>query len=152
MAIERTLVVIKPDGKKRKLTGLAIDRLDQSNLEMVAAKVVKVDRELAEQHYAALKGKPFFENLVKFFLGEFHGFKTCRLLALIYEGENAVAEVRRIVGATNPEEADPHSIRGSFGKINPKNGIMENVIHASGNTEDAKREIALWFGEGNIES
>lgn len=151
MAIERTLVVIKPDGKKRKLTGLAIDRLEQSDLEMIAAKIVKVDRQLARQHYAALKEKPFFETLIKFFIGEFHGFKTCRLLAMIYQGEDAIAKVRKIVGATNPQEADPRSIRGSFGKINPENGNIENVIHASANIEDAKREISLWFGTDNID-
>ncbi|NLI10158.1 MAG: nucleoside-diphosphate kinase [Elusimicrobia bacterium] len=148
--MEKTLVLIKPDGQKRKLTGLAIDRLERSELELIAAKVVPVTRKLAEEHYEALKGKPFFENLVRFFLGEFHGIKNCKLLALVYKGENAVAEVRKIVGATNPEEADPKSIRGSFGKINPKNGIMENVIHASGNLEDAQREIALWFKKEDI--
>lgn len=150
MAVEKTLVLIKPDGQKRKLTGLAIDRLEHSGFEMVAAKVVPVTKQLAEAHYESLKDKPFFPNLIKFFMGEFHGIKNCKILALIYKGENAIAGVRSIVGATNPEEADPSSIRGSFGKISPATGIMENVVHASGNAADAEREIALWFNKDEI--
>lgn len=150
MAMERTLVLIKPDGQKRKLTGLVIDRLDHAGFEMIAARLVPVTRELAEAHYEALKDKPFFSNLIKFFMGEFHEIKNLKILALVYQGENVISEVRRVVGATNPEEANPSSIRGSFGRISSKTGIMENVVHASANAIDAEREIALWFRKEDL--
>ncbi|MEF3280963.1 MAG: nucleoside-diphosphate kinase [Elusimicrobiota bacterium] len=144
MPIEKTLLLIKPDAAKRKLTGLIIDRLENSGFEMVAAKLVKVSDSLARKHYEALKDQPFFENLIKYIKGEFHNIPNNKILALVYKGENVVAEMRKIVGKTNPEEADPTTIRGSFGRITT-NGQFENVIHASGNTEDAEREIKLWF-------
>ncbi len=144
MAIEQTLILIKPDGAARKLTGLAIDRLDASGLEMAAAKMVSVSEKLAREHYKDLSDKPFFENLIKYIRGEFHGFKDHRVLALVYRGEGAIALVRKVAGATNPEDAAPGTIRGSFGRVTTK-GQFENVIHASGNAADAAREVALWF-------
>ncbi|MDE1976476.1 MAG: nucleoside-diphosphate kinase [Elusimicrobia bacterium] len=144
MPTEQTLILIKPDGAARRLTGLAVDRLDAAGLEMAAAKMVSVSEDLARKHYQDLAGKPFFENLIRYIRGEFHGFKDHRILALVYRGEGAVARVRQIAGATNPEEAAPGTIRGSFGRVTTK-GQFENVIHASGNAADAAREIALWF-------
>ena len=144
MAIEKTLILIKPDGISRKLSGLTIDRLDNAGFEMIGAKVVSVSDELAHKHYAELKDKPFFENLMQFIQGEFHDTYKKKVLALVYQGENAIKEVRKTVGATNPEEADPTTIRGSFGRVSTK-GYYENVVHASGNEKDAERELALWF-------
>lgn len=144
MAIEKTLILIKPDGAKRRLTGLVIDRLDAAGLELVAAKVVSVSEDLAKEHYRDLKDKPFFPNLIRYIRGEFHGIKDQRILALVYQGENAVALVRQIAGATNPEQAAPGTLRGSFGRITT-DGQFENVLHASGNLADAEREVALWF-------
>lgn len=144
--IQQTLVLIKPDGLKKSLTGNVLTRLSETKLDIVAAKIVKVSRALAEEHYASLKGKPFFEDLIKYLMGEFHKKKV---MALVYWGEDAIDKVRKICGATNPEEADPVSIRGAYGRITTK-GVYENVIHASTNMEEAEREIKLWFSPDDI--
>lgn len=138
---EPTLVIIKPDGLIKSLTGNILTKLSDSKLTILAAKVKTVPRELAEQHYIALKDKPFYEEIVRYLMGEFH---TKRTMALVYYGTNAIRKVREICGATNPEEAAPGTIRGSFGRITTK-GVYENVIHASSDTKDAEREIKLWF-------
>lgn len=150
MPIERTLVLIKPDGMKRRLAGLAIDRLERSDLELIGAKVVSVTDELAREHYALLKNEPYFESAVKFIRGDFHGVSNRRVIAMVYKGEGAIKGVRAIVGATNPEEAAPGTIRGSFGRINSKGGYFENVVHASGNPAEAEREIKIWFKAGEL--
>jgi len=144
MAMEHTLILIKPDGAKRRLTGMVLDRLEAAGLTLAAAKVVSVSEELAREHYRDLKDKPFFENLIKYIRGEFHHIADNRIFALIIEGEDVIKHVRKIAGATNPEEAEPGTIRGSFGRITTS-GQFENVIHASGNKVDAEREIKLWF-------
>ncbi len=149
MAIEETLILIKPDGLYRKLTGLTIDRLDGSGLEMVGAKMVSVSEALAREHYKSLSDKPFFENLIKYIRGEFHGLKDSRVMAMVYRGEGAIAKVRQIAGATNPEQAAPGTIRGSFGRITTAQQF-ENVLHASSDPADAKREVALWFKPAEI--
>ena len=143
---EATLVVIKPDGIQKSLTGNVLTRLSETHLVILAAKIVIVSRELASVHYQHLKDKPFFEDLIKFIMGEYH---TNRTLALVYYGENAITKVREICGATNPEEAKPGTIRGSFGRITTK-GVFENVVHASSCREDAEREIKLWFNPDEI--
>lgn len=139
--IQSTLVLIKPDGLKKSLTGNVLTRLSETKLDIVGAKIVKVSRELAEKHYIMLKDKPFFEELLKYLMGEYHKKKV---LALVYYGEDAIQKVRNICGSTNPEEADPVSIRGAYGRITTK-GVYENVIHASTNKDEAEREIKLWF-------
>ncbi|MCX7642029.1 MAG: nucleoside-diphosphate kinase [Elusimicrobiales bacterium] len=149
MAKEKTLILIKPDAAVRKLTGLIIDRLENSGFEMVAAKLVKVTDDLARKHYDSLKNQPFFENLIRYIKGELHGIKNNKILALVYSGENVIYEIRKLVGSTNPEEAHPETIRGSFGRITTK-GQFENVIHASANKDDAEREIKLWFKDDEI--
>lgn len=149
MAIEQTLILIKPDGLFRRLTGLTIDRLDAAGLEMVAAKMVSVSEEHAREHYKALSDKPFFPNLIKYIRGEFHGLKDHRVLAMVYRGDNAIKRVREVCGATNPEQAAPGTIRGSFGRITTA-GQFENVIHASSDPVDAKREVELWFKPAEI--
>ncbi|MFA6078434.1 MAG: nucleoside-diphosphate kinase [Candidatus Omnitrophota bacterium] len=143
---QQTLVLIKPDGLKKSLTGNVLTRLSETKLDIVAGRIVKVSRELAEEHYSALKDKPFFEDLLKYLMGEFHKKKV---MALVYFGDDAIAKVRAICGSTNPEEADPVSIRGSYGRITTK-GVYENVIHASANPEDAEREIKLWFSPDEV--
>ncbi len=143
---ESTLVLIKPDGIQKSLTGNILTRLSETKLIIIAAKMVNVSRELAEEHYEHLKTKPFFGELIDYLMGEYH---TKRTLALVYFGENAIEKVRAICGATNPEEAVPGTIRGSFGRITTK-GIYENVIHASANSVDAAREIKLWFDDDEI--
>ena len=139
--LEQTLILIKPDGLKKSLTGNVLTRLSETKLDIVGAKIVRVSRELAEEHYRELKDKPFFEELVNYIMGEYHKKKV---MALVYWGEDAIQKVREICGKTNPEEADSVSIRGAYGRITTK-GVYENVIHASANPEDAEREIKLWF-------
>jgi nucleoside-diphosphate kinase len=151
MAIERTLVLIKPDGMQRHLAGLSIDRLDNTHLDMVGAKVVSVTEELARKHYALLEGhgvfadKKEYDQLINFIKGDYHGVSYRRVIALVYKGENAVKGIRAAVGVTNPEDASPDTIRGAFGRICRKFGYFENVVHASGNVEEAEREIGIWF-------
>ncbi len=140
--IEQTLVIIKPDGLKKSLTGNILTRLSETKLEIVAAKMVRVSKELAEEHYRHMKDKPFFNELIRYILGEFHDRR--KVMALVYWGEEAIGKVREICGATNPEEADPTTIRGSYGRITTK-GVYENAIHASRDPQDAEREIKLWF-------
>ena len=143
---QQTLVLIKPDGLKKSLTGNVLARLSETKLDIVAAKIVKVSRELAEAHYVHLKDKPFFGDLIKYLMGEYHKKKV---MALVYWGEDAIAKVRIVCGATNPEEADAVSIRGAYGRITTK-GVYENVIHASSDAKDAEREIKLWFSPEDI--
>lgn len=147
MANEATLILIKPDGLKRSLTGNILTRLSETKLEIVAAKMVRVSHELAAQHYEHLKDKPFFEDVLKYLMGEFHDRR--KVMALIYWGEGASAKCRALAGATNPEEADSVSIRGSYGRITTR-GVYENVIHVSASQSDAEREIKLWFEPDEI--
>ena len=143
---QQTLVLIKPDGLKKSLTGNVVTRLSETKLDIVAAKIVKVSRELAEQHYIMLKDKPFFDELLKYLMGEYHKKKV---MALVYWGEDAIKKVRQACGSTNPEEADPVSIRGAYGRITTK-GVYENIIHASANEPEAEREIKLWYQPDDI--
>jgi nucleoside-diphosphate kinase len=147
METQATLILIKPDGLKRSLTGNILTRLSETKLEIVAAKMVRVSRELAAEHYRHLKDKPFFEDVLRYLMGEFHDRR--KVMALIYWGEGAIAKCRSLAGATNPEEADSVSIRGSFGRITTR-GVYENVVHVSAIPEDAEREIKLWFDPDEI--
>ncbi|MCM8763066.1 MAG: nucleoside-diphosphate kinase [Candidatus Omnitrophica bacterium] len=144
---QATLILIKPDGLKKSLTGNILTRLSETKLEIVGAKMVRVQRELAEEHYKHLKDKPFFEELIKYIQGELHGRR--KVMALVYWGEDAIAKCRALAGATNPEEAEPTSIRGAYGRITTK-GLYENVIHVSSTPEEAEREIKLWFKPDEI--
>jgi len=139
--VNQTLVLIKPDGLKKSLTGNILTRLSETKLDIIGAKIVQVSRELAKEHYKYLAKKPFFEELLKYIMGHYHKKKV---MALVYWGEDAINKVRKICGSTNPEEADMISIRGQYGRITTK-GVYENVIHASENKKEAKREIKLWF-------
>ena len=141
-ATQQTLVLVKPDGLKKSLTGNILTRLSETKLEIVAAKICRVSRELAMAHYQHLQEQPFFSELIKYLQGDLH--ERRKAMAMVYWGPDAIKKVRDLAGATNPEEADPTTIRGSYGRITTK-GIYENVIHASTNPEDAEREIKLWF-------
>ncbi len=145
--IQETLVLFKPDWLIRSLTENILTRLSETKLEIVASKVTRVLREVAEEHYRELKGKPFYPELIRYLVGELHD--RHKVMALVYWGEDAIAKVREIAGATNPEEAAPTSIRGSFGRIRTS-GLFENVIHASSSEEEAQREIKLWFKPDEI--
>jgi len=155
---ERTLVLIKPDGLYKSLTGNIITTLSESKLKIVGAKIVKVTRELAESHYNTLKeglikkfgeeeGKKVFESTIEYIEGKFH---TDRVFALVYKGEDAVRKIRELAGETNPEKASPTSIRGKYGRINSQTKVFETVVHCSDTPENAKREIDLWFEKKEI--
>lgn len=144
---QAVLILIKPDGLKKSLTGNILTRLSETKLEIVAAKMVRVSRELAQEHYKHLKDKPFFEDLVKYIRGELHDRR--KVMALVYWGKEAIKKCRELSGATNPEEAEATSIRGSYGRITTS-GVYENVIHVSSNEEEAQREIKLWFRPDEI--
>lgn len=146
---EQTLVVIKPDGIKKSLTGNILTRLSETKLRIIGAKVLRVSKELAEKHYAHLQDKPFFDDVVKYICGEHHGPQYRRVMALVYDGENAIEKVRKLAGTTNPEEADPTSIRGQYGRLTTK-GLFENVVHCSANAAEAEQEIKLWFDPDEI--
>lgn len=142
MPAQATLVLIKPDAVKRGLTGAVLSRLDALQLEIIGAKAVRVSRELADAHYQNIRGKPFFEETVAHLRGCLHG--TEGVLAFVFWGEDAIARVRELAGATHPEKADPSSIRGSLGRMTAA-GLMENVLHASSDPQEAEREVRLWF-------
>lgn len=145
--IEKTLVLIKPDGLQKSLTGNILTRLSETKLEIVAAKITRVSKELAEEHYQHMKDKPFFPDLIRYIRGELH--ERRKVMAMVYWGEEAISKVRTLAGATNPEEAEPVSIRGAYGRITTK-GVYENVIHTSREPEEAEREIKLWFNPDEI--
>lgn len=142
MAKGATLVIIKPDAIKRGLAGAVLSRLDELQLEIIGAKVVRVSRELAEEHYKQIRTKPFFEETVAHLQGTLHGVTA--VLAFVYWGEEAIERVRRLTGATHPEKAEPTSIRGALGRMTTS-GLMENVLHASSTVAEAEREVRLWF-------
>lgn len=144
---QAVLILIKPDGLKKSLTGNILTRLSETKLEIVAAKMVRVSKALAENHYRHLKDKPFFAEIIKYLQGELHDRK--KVMALVYWGEDAIKKCRELAGSTNPEEADPTSIRGSYGRITTS-GVYENVIHVSSDVPDAEREIKLWFQPDEI--
>lgn len=144
---QSVLILIKPDGLKKSLTGNILTRLSETKLEIVAAKMVRVSKELAEEHYKHLKDKPFFGEIIKYLQGDLHDRK--KVMALVYWGSNAITKCRDLAGATNPEEAESTSIRGSYGRITTS-GIYENVVHVSSNPSEAEREIKLWFAPDEI--
>ena len=135
MPTERTLVLIKPDAMQRGLAGEILVRLERRGLVLRGADLVHVDRDLAERHYAEHREKPFFEELVEF-------ITSGPTLALVLEGESAIAVVRTTMGATNPVEAAPGSIRGDLALAMP-----DNLVHGSDSAVSARREIELWFGD-----
>jgi len=130
---ERTLVLIKPDGVQRLLTGRILARYEDRGLKIVGLKLIQVSRDLAERHYAVHREKPFFTGLVDFII-------SAPLVAAVLEGPNAIAVVRAMNGATRPHEAEPGSIRGDFALE-----TAQNLVHASDGAETATAEIALWF-------
>ena len=132
-ASERTLVLVKPDGVQRQLIGRILSRYEDRGLKIVALKLVRVDRDLAERHYAVHRGKPFFEGLVEF-------ITSAPLVALALDGPNAISVVRAINGATRPHEAAPGTIRGDFALE-----TAQNIVHASDGPESAETELAIWF-------
>ncbi len=139
---EPVLVIIKPDGISKGLLGAIFSKFSEADLEIIAIKIRRATREIAEKHYDHIKSEPFFKGVIDYFLGV--GYKRKEILAVIYYGEGALKKCRKIAGATNPEEAHPFSVRGCYGRITTK-GLYENVVHVSSDKKEAKREIQLWF-------
>jgi len=133
VAVETTLVLIKPDAMRRGLAGEILGRFERRGLSVRAAELVRVDRDLAERHYAEHSEKPFFGELVEF-------ITSSPTLALALAGEGAIAQVRATMGATNPADAAPGTIRGDLALSMP-----DNLVHGSDSPESAARELALWF-------
>jgi nucleoside-diphosphate kinase len=136
--MERSLVLVKPDAIQRALAGQIISRLETKGLKIVAAKMLHVDRNLAERHYAIHKGKPFFDDLVDFIV-------SSPLIAIVFQGENAVRIIRQMMGDTDPAKAPSGTIRGDFGI-----DIGHNLVHGSDSPENAHEEIDLFFSAEEI--
>lgn len=131
--MERSLILVKPDAFARNLSGEIIARFERKGLRLVALQQMKISRELASQHYAEHDGKPFYEELVSF-------ITSGPLVAMVLEGEQAIAAARQVIGATNPLEASPGSIRGDYAVA-----VGQNMVHGSDATESAAREVTLFF-------
>lgn len=136
--MERTYVMVKPDGVQRGLVSEVISRFEQRGLKIVGLKMLQIPRELAEEHYGEHKGKPFFDSLVNY-------ITSSPVVAMVLEGKNAVAAVREMMGATDPQKAAPGTIRGKFGL-----DIGRNVVHGSDSPASAEREIGLFFRPGEL--
>lgn len=136
--MERTFVLAKPDAVQRGLIGEIFIRLERRGLKLVAAKFLTVSKELAEEHYAIHKGKPFYDGLIKY-------ITSAPVMAMVWEGPSAIALVRQTMGATRPSEAAPGSVRHDFGIE-----VSRNLTHASDSPETANFEINLWFKPGEI--
>ena len=148
--IERSLVIIKPDGVERSLVGEIIKRFENAGMKLVGMKMVWIDKKFAEEHYKTHKSKPFFKELVEF-------ITEGPVVAFVVEGVHAVDNVRRLVGSTSPHEATPGTIRGDFAHLSmayaSKKGLGgKNVIHASGSKNEADEEIKLWFKKAEVHS
>ena len=138
VSLERTLVLVKPDGVQRHLVGEVIARLERRGLHLVALKLMRIDQDLAQRHYAEHRGKPFFDGLIDF-------ITSSPVVAMVWEGDDAVAQVRAVMGATNPSSAAPGSIRGDLA-VN----IGNNVVHGSDSPGRAAEEVALFFAPDEL--
>jgi nucleoside-diphosphate kinase len=138
MASETTLVLVKPDGVQRGLCGDVVSRVERRGYELRAARMLKLSRSLASQHYAEHRGKPFYPGLVSF-------ITSGPVLALAVRGENAIAGIRALMGATDPADAAPGTIRGDLATE-----LSENVVHGSDSRTSARRELALFFPDGFV--
>jgi nucleoside-diphosphate kinase len=136
--VERTLVIVKPDGVQRGLTGAIIDRLERRGLRPVGMKFMQMSRELASRHYAVHEGKPFYEPLLDY-------ITSAPVLVMVWEGPDAIAVVRKTMGATRPAEAAPGTIRGDFGLE-----VGRNLVHGSDGPETAAFEVGLFFDAGEL--
>ena len=138
MAIERTYAMVKPDGVKRGLVGEVVKRLENKGFTLVGMKLMQISQETAETHYGEHEGKPFFEGLVSF-------ITSGPVVAMVVEGENAISEWRKMMGATNPKDADLGTVRGDYATT-----IDENVVHGSDAPATAEREIGIFFEEDEL--
>ena len=138
MAVERTLILIKPDAVERRLSGEILGRIERRGFDVRAGKLVRASRQLGEEHYVEHREKPFFGELVEF-------ITSAPTWALVVEGDDAIATLRKTIGATNPANAEPGTIRGDLAVSMP-----DNLVHGSDSPESAAREIALWFSDDEL--
>lgn len=138
--MEKTFIMIKPDGVQRNLIGEIVSRFEQKGFTLVGGKLMSVSRELAEQHYAEHKERPFFGELVDF-------ITSGPVFAMVWQGNNVITTARNMMGKTNPVDAAPGTIRGDFAV-----SVGMNIIHGSDSPESAEREIGLWFGQDEVVS
>ena len=136
--MEKTYVMLKPDAVQRNLAGEIISRLEKRGLKLVAIKILKIDNELAGRHYAEHKGKPFFQSLVDF-------ITSAPVIAMVWEGDNAVQVARKMMGSTDPQKAEPGTIRGDYALF-----TGNNIVHGSDSLESAAREIDLFFSPNEV--
>jgi len=147
MSAQSVLVLIKPDGMQKAIAGEVISLFLAGDLKLVAMKLVNVSPTMAQEHYRHLESQDFFKGIVSYLTGALHGKNP--VVAMVFTGKDAVKKARRIAGATNPEEADPRSVRGKFGRVTTK-GVFENLVHVSSDDKEARREISLWFKKNEI--
>ena len=133
--LEKTFLMIKPDGVGKKLVGEVLGRIERRGLVIEEMKLMRLDKEMAEEHYAQHRDQPFFDDLINYVI-------SGAVVAMVVSGKNAVSVIRKMIGATNPFEAEPGTIRGDFAL-----DVSENIVHGSDSAESAKREILLFFGE-----
>jgi nucleoside-diphosphate kinase len=136
--MEKTLILVKPDAIQRNLGGKIISRFEERGLKIIALKMIHLDNTLAERHYAIHAGKPFYEDLIKY-------ITSTPIIAIVFEGKDAVAVSRKIMGATDPAKAEVGTIRADFGT-----DIQLNAVHGSDSTETAEKEIGLYFSESEL--
>ncbi len=144
---ESVLVLVKPDGVQKSVVGEVVNQFMASGLKLVGLKIVQVGRKLAQEHYGHLRDKFFFKQIVSYLMGDLHGGSAT--VAMVFMGKDSVKKCRAIAGATNPEEADPRSIRGKYGRVTTK-GVYENLVHVSSEPKEARREINLWFKKSEL--
>jgi len=136
--MEKTFLMVKPDGVQRELIGEIVSRFEKKGFQLIGAKLMNIPNELAEEHYGEHKERPFFGELVEF-------ITSGPVFAMVWQGENVIATARQMMGATNPKDAAPGTIRGDFGVT-----VGKNIIHGSDSPESAKREIGLFFNENEL--
>ncbi len=136
--MEKTFLMVKPDGVQRGLIGEIVSRFERKGFQLVGAKLMQIPTSVAEQHYGEHKGKPFYDELVSF-------ITSGPVFAMVWQGENVIATARQMMGATNPKDALPGTIRGDYGVT-----VGKNIIHGSDSLESAKREISLFFKEEEL--
>lgn len=145
---EAALIIIKPDGIRKQLVGGILTKFASTGLQIVGLRMVKTSRALAREHYKHLKTQPFFNQIVSYLAGEYHNIK--KLIAIVYYGQYAIKKCRKVAGATNPNDAQPDTVRGAYGRIVASSGLFENVVHVSSTAKEAEREIKLWFSPDDI--
>lgn len=136
--MEKTFLMVKPDGVQRQLIGDIVARFERKGLQLVGAKLMTIPAEIAEQHYGEHKGKPFYGELVSF-------ITSGPVFAMVWQGENVIELTRKMMGKTNPKDAEPGTIRGDYSMT-----VGQNIIHGSDSPESADREIALFFNQNEL--